>query len=385
MNAQVKVGLTRREQDRFSLARLLAAIAMPGSKYAAAAGFEIEACAAVRDALKLDTPGFPLSDELMLGRTLTATGGVGTGGAVVETEVSPEYWGPALRAQSRVRSLGATVLQSTDSLAIPIISTGAGAPVSGTAITENTSRSDADPAFGLTTYAPNTIRANSTASRRLLVQTELAEIILRADLVAAIAEAEDFNAIQGPGSAGLPQGILIGITGTVTSGVATSALGANGAAPTWTMVVDCIRQVALAKGVQGPRMGWLASSKAAVTMRNVSKTASWGFLWDDPTYGGGGDPLEPPPPDGYIAGYRAYLSENVPSTITKGTSGATLSALIFGNWADEYIIEFSPPVILPDPYTFSNTGAVRFNVYKEVDMRPRRPKSFCAVVDMVAA
>ena len=375
MNAEV-IGLTRAEQQRFSLARLMAALAMPGSKCAAAAGFEIEACAAARNALKLDIAGFPLTDELMLGRTLTATGGVGTGGAVVETEVPLEYWGPALRAQSKVRALGARVLPAKNTEAIPIITTPSGAG----ADTENASQADADPGLSVTTYAPSTITANSTASRRLLVQTELAEIILRADLVAAIAETEDKLSIQGSNTGGQPQGI-VGATG-----VTVSALGVNGAAPTWAMVIDCIRQVGLQKGVYAGAMGWLASTKAAVTMRNVSKTASWGFLWDDPTAGAGAvTPTGPEGlPDGWIAGYRAMMSENVPSNLTKGT-GASLSALIFGNWADFFILEYSPPYILPDPYTFSNTGAVRFNVHREVAVGIRRPKSFCNVVDMIAA
>src|SRR5262249_29233561 len=109
------------------------------------------------------------------------------------------------------------------------------------------------------------------------------------------------------------------------------------------------------------------------------------LLWEDPD----GDEIDPANPvpryDGSIGGYPAMSSENVPSNLVKGTSGATLSALIFGNWADEDIIEYSPPVVMPDPYTFSNTGAVRFNVYREVDARPRRPKSFCVVSDMVAS
>ena len=375
MNAEV-IGLTRAEQKRFSLARLLAALARPGSKDAAAAGFEFAACAAARDLLKLDTGGFPLTDELMLGRTLTATGGVGTGGAVVETEVPLEYWGPALRAQSKVRALGAVVLPAKNTEAIPIITTPSGAG----ADTENASQADADPGFSATTYAPSTITANSTASRRLLKQTELAEIILRADLVAAIAETEDKLSIQGSGSSGQPQGI-IGATG-----VAVSALGTNGGAPTWAMVIDCIRQVGLQKAVKAGAMGWLGSTKAAVTMRTVAKNVNWGFLWDDPTAGAGALPPtgQEGLPDGFVAGYPAMMSENVPSNLTKGT-GTSLSALTFGNWKDFFILEYSPPYILPDPYTFSNTGAVRFNVHREVAVGIRRPKSFCNVVDMIAS
>jgi HK97 family phage major capsid protein len=375
MNAQAsEVGLTRQERQRFSLARLLAAIA-PGADVRArnAGGFEIEACIAARSTFNLDTPGYPLPDEFMLGRALTSTGGVGTGGAVVETEVETEFWGPALRAQSKVRGLGATVIppeQPANSAAIPIISTGGSAA----AVAENAAGAASDPAFSLVTYAPNTIRAFIDCSRRLLMVAAAAETIVRADLVYQIAEIEDRYAIQGSGAGGQPTGLIN------TAGLTISALGTNGLAPTYAGCIDCIRQVGFQKGVVGPAVGWITSTKGACTMRNVTKTASWGFLWDDPDTG---DPA--PRPDGYICGYPAMMSENVPSNLVKGTSGAVCSALVFGNWADLYIFEFSPPTILPDQYTLSNTGAVRFNIFKEVDTKPRRVKSFCAIVDMLAS
>jgi len=356
------LGLTPDEAGRFSIAKWARAAIDPawGEREA---GFELRVADELRGKFGSAEGALPLSPEIM-GRALTASGGVSSGGAVVQTSVSDTQWAPALRAASRVIQLGATVLQSTDNLSIisqPTASTAA-------SVAENASRSDSDTTFAVTTYSPSTIKGNSTVSRRLLNQAPLAETIVRDDLNRAIAEMVDFYAIQGSGT-NQPTGILN------TAGLATVALGANGAAPTYASIIDLVRQVALKKNLLAQTAGFIGSTKAAMTMRNVTKTASWGFLWDD---------AQSYQIDGWVLGYRAMMSENVPSNLTKG-SGTNLSALIFGNWADLYIVEFSPPTIIADPYTYSSTGAVRFNITQEVDIKPRRVDAFAAIKDMIAS
>lgn len=359
MNA-AEIGLSATEVAEFSVARLMRSIVDP-SFAAKGGGFELAACEAVRKHLGRED-GFFLPDDIMR-RTLTATGGTSAGGAVVQTTV--DRFAPALRPAPRVVQLGATVLQSKESLAIPRLKPGGTAA----AVTENSSKADSDPTFELVTYAPKTIRNNIAASRRLLQQTDLAERIIRYDLEAAVAEMVDLYAIQGSGSSGQPTGILS------TSGLTTVSLGTNGAAPTYAAIIDLVRQVGLKKNYLSKTAGFIASTKAAATMRNVTKTASWGFIWDDAQ-----DDLH----DGWLCGYPAMMSESVPSNLTKGT-GTNLSATVFGNWEDLYIVEFSPIAILPDPYTYSSTGAIRFNVYQEVDIAPRRTDAFAAIVDMIAS
>ncbi len=357
MNAE-DIGLTASERSGFSIARLLRSIVEPsfGEKHG---GFELAACSEIRKSLGRDD-GYFLPNDIF-SRTMTVGGGVAAGAAMVQTTVN--QFAPALRPASRILQLGATVLQSRESIAIPRLNPGGTAA----AVLENASRADSDPTLELVTYTPKSIRSNITASRRLLSQASLAEQVIRYDLEAAVAEMIDAYAINGSGASGQPMGIL------GTAGLTTVSLGVNGAAPSYISAIDLIRQVGLKKGPLGPTAGFITSTKAASTMRNITKTASWGFIWDDAP---GVDH------DGTICGYRAFMSESVPSTLTKGT-GTNLSAMIFGNWADLYIVEFSPVAILPDPYTFSSTGAVRFNVSQEIDIQPRRVQSFAAIVDML--
>lgn len=358
-----RIGLTPEESARFSIAKWARAAVDPkwGAKEA---GFELGVADNLRQAYNASEGSLPLSPEIMA-RTLTATGGAAAGGALVQTTVSPTEWAPALRAASRVVQLGATVVQSSENLSI-LSQTPASAAA---AVSENASKADSDTTFVATTYSPSTIKNNMTVSRRLLNQTALAETIVRDDLDNAIAEMVDFYAIQGSGSSGQPTGLLN------TAGISTVALGANGAAPTYASLIDMIRQVALKKNLLAAKAGFLASTKAAMTLRNVTKTASWGFLWDD---------AQSYQIDGWVLGYRAMMSENVPSNLTKG-SGTNLSAMIFGNWSDLYIVEFSPPTVIADPYTYSSTGAVRFNITQEVDIKPRRVDAFSMIKDMIAS
>jgi HK97 family phage major capsid protein len=181
----------------------------------------------------------------------------------------------------------------------------------------------------------------------------------------------DFYALQGTGTGGAPTGLLS------TAGLVTSALGVNGAAPTFANLIDVERQVSQRNGIiQSIKMGWVGNTKVRATMRAIVKTSGFDFLWQD---------AQEPQYDGWVIGYPAAVTNNVPSTLVKGTSGATLSALIFGNWADLFIVQFGPVAIIVDPYSFSNTGAVRYNVFQEVDIQPRRTDSFCAIVDMIAS
>lgn len=363
MNAAVQIGLTDREQQKFSLARWMRGV-VERSWGAQHAGFELAVAAELQRAFPNAYGGLPLTNEIM-GRTLTSTGGTATGGAIVQTTVSEDWWAPALRAQSKLIGLGATVVESSSSVAIPRLKPGTTAG----SVAENASRADSDPTFELVTYTPQTIRSQMVATKRLLSIAPVAEAVIRDDLVRGLAEMVDQKAIQGTGT-NEPLGILN------TSGISVVALGVNGGAPTYAMAIDCLRQVSLKKGVVGQSIGWVTNTKGMATMRSVTKLASWGFLWDD---------AQQPEYDGWMLGYPAMVSENVPSNLVKGTSGAVCSALVFGNFADLWIINFSPPTLAPDAYTYSNTGAVRFNVYQEVDIRPRRVDSFSMVVDMLAS
>ena len=79
--------------------------------------------------------------------------------------------------------------------------------------------------------------------------------------------------------------------------------------------------------------------------------------------------------------YRVAQPSNVPSTLTKGSSSGVRSAMIFGNFNDLIIGQWSATDVLVDPYSGSNSGAVRIVVFYDVDIAVRYAESFSSTQD----
>ena len=84
---------------------------------------------------------------------------------------------------------------------------------------------------------------------------------------------------------------------------------------------------------------------------------------------------------GELFGHRVIGSSLVPSNLTKG-SGSSLSAMIFGNFQDLVVGEWGALDVLFDPFSGSNTGAMRVTVFMDVDVAVRHVESFAAIQDM---
>jgi hypothetical protein len=83
-----------------------------------------------------------------------------------------------------------------------------------------------------------------------------------------------------------------------------------------------------------------------------------------------------------VNGYAAYVSNNVPSNLTKG-SGTNLSAMIFGNWEELLIGLWGSLDLLVDPYSNADSGRVRIVAFMSADIAVRRAASFAAIVDAI--
>ena len=82
-----------------------------------------------------------------------------------------------------------------------------------------------------------------------------------------------------------------------------------------------------------------------------------------------------------LNGYRAGVTNQVPSNLTKGTANGICSALIFGNWADLVIGQWGALDIMVDPYTGSASGTVRVVALQDADIAVRNAASFAAMKD----
>jgi len=382
-----EIGLTRSETERFSLRRFL--LAQADSRDAPverSAPFEYEVCRVATAAAEKaghKTRGSVLPHEvsraivnLDLTRVLTSSGGVGTGGALVQSTVVGSQYVPPNYNVPIVVSAGARVLSGLQgNVLIPAMTVGK----SGTWVTpENTAVASADPTFVQIPLSPKDIGAVCDISRRLLLQANPAvDGLVRDDIAVAIANGIDQGALNGSGASGEPQG-LIGLAGTTVV-----ALGTNGAALTWLGVTSLLAGVGAGnRMVEGAPIAFLTNwSCFAHGLRTLKLAAAtipvfiFEYLQNLNARQGVGS--------GSCLGFPLHTSQNVPANLVKGTSGAVCSALILGNWSDLLIGEWGVLDMLVDPYTFSNTGAIRVRAFMTVDVNVRYPAAFALAKDVL--
>jgi HK97 family phage major capsid protein len=356
------VDLSEREATQYSLPRAILSVA-DGTWNRG--GLEKEASDAIAKKLGASgRGGFYMPMNLKVQTRAAVTGNIvataSLGGNAVETTLVGFI--ELLRARMAVTRLGATVLNGlTGNVAIP------------RQITANTlnwvgeNPSSANTLGSLTldqvTLSPKVAMVSTAYSRLSLIQTspDIGNMLAN-DLVTLCAQGLDTAAIvAGGGSA--PVGIL-GISGTTAR-----AIGTDGGPLTWAHVVGYETDIATANADQGS-LGFLTTpgvrGKARVTLQNTVAGAN--YLW------GAGDRLN---------GYQAEVSNNVPATLTKGTSTTICHAAIFGKW-DELLLGLwgGACELLVDPYSYAGQNMIAMHCFMNADVDVRHPAAFVATEDL---
>ena len=295
-------------------------------------------------------------------RGMSVTGDAGIyGGKAVQTDIADEFL-DALRPLSRVIAAGATIFSGlTHSLAFPAQTAASTASWK----SEIAALDEVTPEIAQITLSPKRVGAFCELSNQLLMQTNgNVEAFIRRDLLSAIATAIDAAAIAGAGSPA-PTGIL------ATSGIGDVAGGTNGLAPTWAHLIALIGKVADANADLG-KLAFLTNSKVLAKLRSTPKVAST----DSRMILEGNTLLD----------YPVYGSNNVPSTLDKGTAENICSAILFGNWEDILIGQFGAGTdVIVDRFSKATTGITRIVANSYVDVAVRRAASFAAMKDALTA
>ncbi len=363
------LGLTAKENRRYSISKAIIASLDRNWKNA---GFERECSEAIADQLGRPTSGFyvPMRDLTVNGlvqqRATYAVGAPATGGDTVETQLDADSMIMFLRNNMIVSQLGATMLTGLrGNVDIP--------RQSGTSgvywiATEGGNVTQDESTFDLVQLRPKTVGVKSAYTRSMLQQSSLdIEAFVREDLTRSVALGIDLACIAGTGAAGQPTGILN------QAGVPVVALGANGADPTWASIVALETALAGSNADVGS-LSYITNAKVRgklkTTIKNPSGTDS-DWIWE-----AGSEPQF-----GMLNGYRAGVTNQVPSDLTKG-SGTDLSAIIFGNMADILIGDWGIFELLPNPYgTVFDSGGVEIRALQTVDVQIRHPESFAIIND----
>lgn len=355
------IGMDKKEVRRYSMMRAINALSNPGDRAAQdAAAFERECSEAAAQKMGKQARGFMVPSEVQHRDLVVGT--PTAGGNLVATDLLAGSFIDALRNAMVIDGLGARFLTGlVGNIAIPKLTGSASAYW----VAENTAPTESQQTIGQVTMSPKTVGAYTDISRRLLLQSSLdVEGMVQNDIAQILGQAIQQAAISGTGASNQPSGILTQVTSSVIGGT-------NGAAPTWANIVQLESDVAVANADVGT-LAYLTNAKVRGKLKTTSKVSGQnGFVWES-----GDTPLN---------GYRAGVTNAVPSNLTKGTSSGVASAIIFGNWADLVIGMWGALDLTVDPYSGSTAGTVRIVALQDVDIALRNVVSFATMVDALTA
>lgn len=368
VNEAPEIGLSDKEKREYSFLRALNAAASGNWN---GAGFERECAEATAKKLGKEARGFFIPhDVLGFGgqRDYLSVGLTNhTGEKTVATDLLAGSFIEMLRNSMMVRQMGCRVMAGlVGDIAIPRQTGGATAYW----LTEDANATGSIQTFDQLTMTPKTVAGMTEVTRKLLQQSSIdVEALIRQDLATTLALAMDVTALHSDGTGNKPKGI------TGTSGIATVAIGANGGAPGYADIVKMETEVAIDNALFGS-VGYLTNAKVRGKLKTtfVNSTGGETPVWQR----GSGDGW------GELNGYRAGVSNQVKSDLTKGTGNA-LSAIFFGNWSDLVIGMWGGLDVMVDPYTGSASGRVRVVMFQDSDLLIRHPESFSVILDAATA
>ena len=355
------IGMDKKEVKQYSLMRALNALANPTDAAAQrAAAFERECSDAAGAKLGKQARGFLVPFEVQQ-RDLVA-GTPTAGGNIVATDLLSGSFIDLLRNAMVINSLGTRFMTGlVGNIAVPKL-TGAATAYW---VAENAAPTESQQTIGQVTMSPKTVGAFTDISRRLLLQSSIGvEQMVQQDLATVLGLAIQQAAINGTGASNQPSGIMTLVTAI--------GLGTNGLAPTLAHVIALETAIASANADVGT-LAYLTNAKVRGRLKSTEKYSAGTGM---PVWADGATPLN---------GYRAAVTNSVPSNLTKGTSSGVCSAIIFGNFSDLVIGMWGGLDLMVDPYTGSSAGTVRVVALQDVDVALRNTVSFATMVDALTA
>lgn len=294
----------------------------------------------------------------------------GTGAEFKFTQPKPFI--ELLREKLVCRALGATVLSG---LAGPIAfprQTVAGAASARTEV-PGSDLSDTDSTYDTLAMSPKTVQRNTAVSRQLLFQaSEDVENLIRSDLAAVLALAMDSFALNGGGS-NQPTGLLS------NTSITTVTLGAQGGTITYAALVNLEKTVAQGNADIG-RLAVVTNAQQRAQARQVQQFSGTNGV---PLWVGGANGTEAMAVGEILGpnGYPAYVSQQIPSNLTKGTQTTICSAWIFGNWKELIIGEWGAMEFIVDPYSKKKQALLEIEAILYGDVGVRHTASFAKIQD----
>lgn len=357
--SQAEIGMSNNERRNYSLIRAVqAAISGDWSK----AGLERSASLAVAQRMGVSPEGFFVPVDSFT-RAFTV-GTAAEAGNLVQTSVLGNEFVDVLRNKLILAKLGIRMLGGlTSNIAIP---KKASAATIGS-YTENGAATPSTVNTGQIALSPKRVSGQVTYTKQALIQSSLdVDAMLRDDLTQTTAVQIENLIINGTAAGNQPRGILN------QSGIGAVIGGVNGLQINWGHVVDLESACANANSEPDLLSGYAVNTKSRGWLKKVQKGTNLPMIWETG--------------DMQLNGYRAAVSNNLSSTLNKGTSSGNCSSLIFGSdWSDLVFAMFGGFDVVTDPYTKAGTGEVVITCNQFIDVALRQPASFAAMSDALTA
>lgn len=220
-------------------------------------------------------------------------------------------------------------------------------------------------AYSALTMSPKRLQILAGYTLDLLKQSSLSvDKMIMLEIVNEHAAALDEAILAGAGSSGAPTGVLN------ASGINSVAMGTNGGAITFAALVQMEEEVGIDNGLRGA-LAYITNSKVVSKMKTIPQVTGYPvYLMDN---------------NGICNGYPVFVSNAVPSNLTKGTSSKVCSAALFGNWNEVLVGQWGGLDFIIDPYTAKNKAVIEISAYAYHDVCTRRADSFCKIADITTS
>lgn len=229
-------------------------------------------------------------------------------------------------------------------------------------VAEDAAATKAKPAYAKMTLSPKRLQVLQGVTYDLIHQNSASvDALIMADMVKAHAAALDAAIFAGSGSSGQPTGVL-GRAGNTVS------IDSTGGPISYAKLVEMEQMVGEDNGLLDETLAYVSNAKVMGKLKTIPQVA--GYPWYLLN-------------EGKVNGYPFFMSNALPSNLTKGTTSGSCSAAIFGPFSQVICGTWGGGLqFIIDPYTAKASGVLEVTAIAYHDVAVRHADAFAKIVDI---
>lgn len=356
------VGMSKSDRKKYSVLKAIAYAAkqIPANEV----GLELEVSRALQERNNLPNPkGIYIDQAELVTRAPYETGVPAAAGDLIETDLLSERFIDQLYNESAFLNMGVTYLRDlVGNVEIPRESSYS----NGYWVGEKQTIPESEGTFDKIAMSPKKLAVITKATFEMLQQSSIdLEALMRSRLLRGLALELDRTIGFGTGIGAQPLGIVS------HPEVRSITLGTNGGALDWAAVVAMQTEL-FSRNATGS-FGYIVNERTRGKLMTTLDQNTGGGRWIWQSNGMSNE--------GYIAGYRAHCSNQIPNNLVKGTAN-NLTAAFFGDFSNILLGMWSGMDIMANPYSEFDKAIIQIRAMQLVDLQLTRGDFFCCVTDI---